>query len=229
MKIFRANIFIEKVTSTMDVARKLATFIEPPFIIVTDYQSKGKGQYKRSWSSEVGGLWFTEVIEIKNAGGLSTFISIPILRVLKRYAQKVALKWPNDIYLEGKKLGGILTEINNGTAFIGVGININNPLPAELKETGIALSEKTNINKNKILEEIVREEDILLPIFLTDGFKDFREEYKSNLIFINKEVTVKSYKTIIGTVVDVSENGELIVKTPEGNLEIIAQGTIESF
>jgi BirA family biotin operon repressor/biotin-[acetyl-CoA-carboxylase] ligase len=227
-KFFKTIIKVHEIESAMDFAKNLFENVKPPFIVVADIQKKGRGQYKREWESPYGGLWFTEVFEINTPLGLSTYISIPIMRILKKYVQDVKIKWPNDILVENKKIAGILIEIKGNIAFIGIGINVENEIPDELKEIAISLKEKVCLSKNSIFNEIIKEQENLNNIFFEKGFKYFREEYKKNLILMNKETSIKMEKIIKGTVKDVTENGELILETSNGKI-IISYGTVISY
>jgi BirA family biotin operon repressor/biotin-[acetyl-CoA-carboxylase] ligase len=227
-KFFKTIIKVYEIESAMNFAKKLFKNIKPPFIVVADIQKKGRGQYKKEWESPYGGLWFTEVLEINTPLGLSTYISIPIMRILKKYVQDVKIKWPNDILVENKKIAGILIEIKGNIAFIGIGINVENEIPDELKEIAISLKEKVCLSKNSIFNEIIKEQENLNNIFFEKGFKYFREEYKKNLILMNKETSIKMEKIIKGTVKDVTENGELILETSNGKI-IISYGTVISY
>jgi BirA family biotin operon repressor/biotin-[acetyl-CoA-carboxylase] ligase len=227
-KFFKTIIKVYEIESAMDFAKKLFENVKPPFIVVADIQKKGRGQYKKEWESPHGGLWFTEVLEINTPLGLSTYISIPIMRILKRYVQDVKIKWPNDILVENKKIAGILIEIKGNIAFIGIGINVENEIPDELKEIAISLKEKVCLSKDSIFNEIIKEQENLNDVFLKIGFKGFKEEYEKNLILMNKEVTIKNETTINGVVKGVTEDGELILKNKNNEIKI-SHGTVISY
>ncbi len=225
--IFNTIIYLKEVSSTMDISRQFIPVLKPPFIIIAEIQSLGRGRRNRKWLSPKGGLWFTEAIHIKKFWGLSLFISIPILRVVRRYVQDIEVKWPNDLFLCNRKVAGILVERSQNVAFIGIGINIENDIPEEAKKIAISLKEKKNVNKIKIFKEILEEEEKILPIFQQSGFAPFREEYENSLMFMKKDIIVKSKKIMQGRVLGVTEFGELVLKTAYG-MEKIAQGTVLS-
>lgn len=227
-KFFKTIIKVYEIESAMNFAKKLFETVKPPFIVVADIQKKGRGQYKKEWESPYGGLWFTEVLEINTPLGLSAYISIPIMRILKRYVQDVKIKWPNDILVENKKIAGILIEIKGNIAFIGIGINVENEIPDELKEIAISLKEKVCLSKNSIFNEIIKEQENLNDVFLKIGFKGFKEEYEKNLILMNKEVIIKNETTINGVVKGVTEDGELILKNKNNEIKI-SHGTVISY
>ena len=107
-------------------------------IVVTDYQTSGKGQGKNVWESENGkNLLFSIALDMsflkaENQFLLTQIVSVSMINVLKKYLPEESLfiKWPNDIYFNNKKIAGILikNEIKGmmmGTSIIGIGLNVN--------------------------------------------------------------------------------------------------------
>lgn len=130
-------------------------------VVVSTVQTKGKGSRNREWQSNKGGLWFSFVLDLdKNKQenilqNITFFLVIILQRVLSNYTSGITIKWPNDIFYEDKKLGGILCESiycgNECKKIIcGIGININNE---------VVNYEKGNNQLNAInLKEIIRKE-----------------------------------------------------------------------
>ena len=107
-------------------------------IVVTDYQTSGKGQGKNVWESEDGkNLLFSIALDMsflkaENQFLLTQIVSVTMINVLKKYLpeESLSIKWPNDIYFNDKKIAGILikNEIKGmmmGTSIIGIGLNVN--------------------------------------------------------------------------------------------------------
>ena len=107
-------------------------------IVVTDYQTSGKGQGKNVWESEDGkNLLFSIALDMsflkaENQFLLTQIVSVTMINVLKKYLpeESLSIKWPNDIYFNNKKIAGILikNEIRGmmmGTSIIGIGLNVN--------------------------------------------------------------------------------------------------------
>jgi BirA family biotin operon repressor/biotin-[acetyl-CoA-carboxylase] ligase len=116
----------------------------PPLAAIAKQQSAGRGQRGRQWDSDQGGLYLSILLDLnlaaENAPHLVLLSAWGIAYGLQRHQIPVQLKWPNDLLLNGRKLGGIKTETKISqntiqTAVIGVGINWSNPVP----ETGIQL------------------------------------------------------------------------------------------
>jgi BirA family biotin operon repressor/biotin-[acetyl-CoA-carboxylase] ligase len=113
-------------------------------VVIATQQTAGRGQWGRQWTSPTGGLYLSVAIAPNLAANASYQLTLAtawgIADQLRRCGISVGIKWPNDLVLDGRKLGGILTEtkVNQGKitqAVIGVGINWSNPVP----ETGINL------------------------------------------------------------------------------------------
>ncbi len=116
----------------------------PGTIVIATQQTAGRGQWGRQWQSSLGGLYLSVALapdlQASNSAQLTMCSAWGIARVLRHYRIPVLLKWPNDLLLEGRKLGGILTEtrVQQGQikqAVVGVGINWSNCVP----ESGINL------------------------------------------------------------------------------------------
>lgn len=130
------------VASTQDVARAWG---EVGLVVVAEAQSRGRGRRGAYWHSPQGGLWLSAVIppppplHIQVAGALARALR-------EHYRLPVRADPPNDLALFGRKLGGVLVEASvqgdrEGPVVVGVGINVNNPLPEELKASAISLRE----------------------------------------------------------------------------------------
>ncbi len=124
-----------------------------PLIVTADQQTAGKGQWGRQWKSAAGGLYLSLLITPEMTVEQTSHFTIAsvfgVTELLWCYQIPMQIKWLNDIFLERKKLGGVLTEtrIHNQqlkAVVIGIGVNWSNQVP----EIGIAL--KDYLNENKI-------------------------------------------------------------------------------
>jgi BirA family biotin operon repressor/biotin-[acetyl-CoA-carboxylase] ligase len=139
--------YVEKCSSTQDLARELAEGgAAEGTVVVAEEQERGRGRLGRSWFSGKGGLWFTVILRPgqRLVNLLSLAVGVSVARVLRGIGLPARLKWPNDVVIEGKKVGGILVEAFSGsgeeiTALVGIGLNVNNDLPEELAETSASL------------------------------------------------------------------------------------------
>jgi BirA family biotin operon repressor/biotin-[acetyl-CoA-carboxylase] ligase len=125
----------------MDRAREFAEQGMPSGMVITaEKQSAGRGRNGRSWTSRQGGLFFSIVDRPDTALADYTLpamiFQIAVARALSSVCGKqTALRWPNDIYLEQRKIAGVMTEVSGEGDRInwlvgGIGVNINNPVPS---------------------------------------------------------------------------------------------------
>jgi BirA family biotin operon repressor/biotin-[acetyl-CoA-carboxylase] ligase len=240
LNICRTIKYYKETASTQIVVKKLA---ERDFgegiVVIAEKQTKGYGRIKRMWNSNEGGLWFSmllkPVICPDESSRLSLLFSIALNRILKKkYGISSEIKWPNDILIFGKKVAGIIIEMSVEQDIInwvaaGVGVNINNSLPENLKNTSISIKEvlKREIDRAKFFAAFLTEFESLYSNFQKDGFKQFLEEYNSKVAYKDAFVTVDSgYNDIItGKNFGIDESGRLIIGT-KNKLEKIISGTL---
>jgi BirA family biotin operon repressor/biotin-[acetyl-CoA-carboxylase] ligase len=147
-------IFLNEIDSTNNYANQLilSNAAEEGTIVMTQFQKKGRGQPGNGWESEAGKnllvsfILFPEFLHAEKQFQISKAISLSIVEFLNREVDRVSIKWPNDIYVENKKIAGILIEnsIKGTTLFssiVGIGLNINQdifvsdaPNPVSLKQ-----------------------------------------------------------------------------------------------
>lgn len=204
--------------------------------VVAISQCKGRGQHGRTWYSEPGNLYATWIIAEKNGWNhiVPLFAGYVAASVLRGSGIEVMLKWPNDLVVSGKKIGGILTESRHGIHRIGIGINIEHApeqallrdefaFPAtSLKHCGIntgplSLWEKIVETGNKLWEQwtaAFRPQDIVCLV----------ERYMS---YIGEKITIRTTgnRTISGLLTGLAQDGGLKLREKEG-IRIIYNGSI---
>ncbi|MCD6515751.1 MAG: biotin--[acetyl-CoA-carboxylase] ligase [Candidatus Odinarchaeota archaeon] len=233
-KIFK----FEKVTSTMDVAKDIAEKIDHPIFVVTArVQSRGKGRKGRFWYSPEGGLWVTIVLRgvIPNTKifMIPYLVAVATAETINHYScgKSVSIKWPNDILIEGKKVAGILIDSRESCrsdfqdVFIGIGININNPVGnrKDLRDTAISLSEvcKKEYNISEILDFLLKKINILLIEFIRKRSKPDKlfDLWKKFDITLGRKISVDMEgKKIIGRAVDIDYNDGGLIFDIDGNV-----------
>jgi len=155
--------------STMDRARELALRgIESRAVITAEKQSAGRGRNGRTWVSRQGGLFFTLLekprLAIADYTLLSLIIQIAVTRTISSICGKKAYaRWPNDVYIDRRKIAGISTEISGEGDLInwlsgGVGVNVNNPTPSG-KAASCAEITGRQISRREVLAKILNEID----------------------------------------------------------------------
>ncbi|PIP35812.1 MAG: biotin--[acetyl-CoA-carboxylase] ligase [Desulfobacterales bacterium CG07_land_8_20_14_0_80_52_14] len=220
--------------STMELARKLAREGCPSLTVVTaDIQTRGRGRLDRLWQSEEGGLYFTVVTRPRltpDACHQVIFVASWIVAFLlsEMYAIDARLKWPNDVLVQGKKIAGMLSEIEAESdqvlyVNIGIGINMNNDVSGV---TSPATSVKT------ILGSRVSRRDFFA------GFLDALEKHLGKEDFfgvlsrwkhmsdtLHRPVRIVTLKeTIEGVAEDIDADGALVVRQKSGKSRRIVYG-----
>ena len=156
----------DQVRNTLDLGHRLAAEGAPDgTVIIANEQTEGRGRQGRSWVSGRGtGVWLTYLMlqDPRGEGGvLSLRVGLTVARSIPDLERHVKLKWPNDIVLRDKKVGGVLCEARwEGATLdwvaVGVGINVHGPLPAHLGDSAIAVDEVVNgISRLAILDQLV--------------------------------------------------------------------------
>jgi BirA family biotin operon repressor/biotin-[acetyl-CoA-carboxylase] ligase len=153
--------YLTETSSTLDVAHTLAEQGTPAgTLILAEAQTAGRGRMGRSWRSEPGaGLWLTVIERPVDASGLDVLslrIGLALAPVLDAFAPaRVQLKWPNDLYVDERKLGGILVEArwrDGAPEWLAIGVGINLRAPAS-EPRAIALRE--GVARDEVLERVV--------------------------------------------------------------------------
>lgn len=222
----------ETVSTNSDLKTLLAEQkLEEGTILVTSFQTAGRGQRGNNWESEEGkNLTFSMVlypisIAISEQFILSQVVSLGIKKALDKYTDGITIKWPNDIYWNEKKICGILIE--NALAesgflhsIIGIGLNINQKEFKSNAPNPVSLTQITGLeyNLNDILEEI--REWILAFYKETDllgNYKTIQRFYSSHLF---RKEGFHSYSDgkshFEAKIIEVQSDGHLILETREG-------------
>ncbi|MCQ2413170.1 MAG: biotin--[acetyl-CoA-carboxylase] ligase [Clostridia bacterium] len=207
-------------------------------LFVADSQTAGRGRRGHTFDSAAGvgiymSLLLCPTLPPERAIRLTTSAAVAVCKTVEKLTgAKTQIKWVNDVYLNGKKAVGILTEgafdLETGAfryAVIGIGINVKDrEFPAEIAATATSIEKETGIapNRAELIAGIVRE--------LTETPPDspsLTEEYRKRMFLIGKRVNVLSPAgTYSATVLGVGENCELTVRDEGGNVLFLSSGDV---
>ncbi|MDR4506995.1 MAG: biotin--[acetyl-CoA-carboxylase] ligase [Candidatus Brocadiaceae bacterium] len=228
----------ERTTSTMDIAKKLArTHFKNGTVIFSEEQTKGRGRSGHSWfCPRKKGLLFTLLLKLKIPPDhiclLTGTIAVSLTETLRESVQVGAeIKWPNDILISGKKVGGVLVDLEKETegqlsCLIGVGININNdanelPKQVRLPATSLAIEKKRVLNRTLLARAFLQDIDKWYLILKDEHFGYITKKWKEYCVTIGKKTSISDYdREYTGEVIDISNNGGLMVKLPDGQIKI---------
>lgn len=246
-KIFAGkNIYYYPTVDSTNLAiRRLAKEGAPAYsIALAEEQLEGRGRLGRSWFSPPGsGLWFSILLRpqmLNPAGAASlTLVTAAVLagHLNDHHNLDIKVKWPNDLLSDGKKTGGILTELKGDPdraeyLVVGIGLNVNqrqSDFPAELRRQSTSLYMATGREINRFDLFLSLRDELLkaYPLFLRDGFTPFRELWKKNNTTLGQEVTLSwPGGKLEGKALDLTEEGALLIKDKDGQTHIVHYGEI---
>ena len=227
-------VYLDETPSTMDVAKNLARKGCPEFTtVVAGRQTHGRGRMRRAWSSEEGGLYFTVVLRpqvpVLWSSRVNFLASLTLCSILREgYGIDAGVKWPNDILVQGRKLCGLLSEMEcegEEVVFInvGVGMNVNND---------VAAIEPPAISLKKLLGRTVPRAELLARFLnaleqslAAEPWETVIAEWKKNSITLDRAVRIVTTKDdVSGMAVDVDAGGALLVRKADGTLATILHG-----
>ncbi len=228
------------ITSTNTLAKSMA--IEGALdrtIIVADQQTEGRGRYGKSFfSPSKTGIYMSIImkpnIKLVDSQLITIYTSVAVCKAIETLTNlSPKIKWVNDIFLNNKKICGILTEaisdFESGSIesiIIGIGINVKTAeedFPEELKDIAGSLFAE-DISRNMIIAEILNE------IFKNlEGIKeeDLIKDYKDRSFVLGMEINYdKGDETIFATAIDINEKGNLVVRRRDNTLDTLYSGEI---
>ena len=212
-------------------------------VVVSDSQTTGRGRLGRKWVSPAGrnlylSALFCPEISPQESSVFTFLASCALVEVFSGYGVNVAIKWPNDILVGGRKISGVLTELGTSDGavdylVIGIGVNLNLPekfIRREMedisqKTTSLSILLEEEVSREKFCAELVNALDRLYGEFRRRGTQAIVDMWIERWGFLGKEVSVDvSSEVICGVVESVDANGFLYLRTNEGNLRRVITG-----
>ena len=230
--------------STNKTAKEMAVAgAEHGTIIISDCQTMGRGRYSRNFfSPSGGGLYMSivlrpEAMHFKNPTSVTAFAAVSVCEAIESISTKVPrIKWVNDIFIDGKKVCGILTEAvtdfeSGGLDWVvlGIGINVHTrteDFPCDLQSiaTSIYPDEKRSGVRNRLSAEIINR---ILGFETLPSETEIFEKYKKRLMVLGKKITViQNQVEYKATAIDVDSVGHLVVKNESGERITLSSGEI---
>ena len=206
-------------------------------MVLAEEQSSGRGRLNRFFLSPYAkGLWFSLVLRPTflpmEVSKITLLAAVAVTKVLRKYKVECGIKWPNDILVNGRKLVGILTELNASMEKInylimGIGINTGitqKNLPDELKDTVTSLAmEHVRFKRNKLLCDVLVQLERYYFLAEKVGFDPILDEWKTLSCTLGEEVEViMPDRTFSGTAINIDHDGNLIVQTSYGLERVLA-------
>lgn len=238
-------VFLSSIDSTNDHAtRLLANDYEAPFFVISNEQTMGRGRMGRQWHSPPSCNLYLSFASRPNVQPdrmqlFTLWMGVCVARHLReRLELNIGVKWPNDLYFDGKKLGGMLTEArvdadNLRELIFGIGLNVNHTRkdwPEDLRQSAVSLRElagrKLDLNRTTalLIEAIYTGYETFLSGNIRDSFEDLWPELD---VLKGKFVEAKSRdRTVEGTASGIDNRGSLILKTSDGKVITLNSGDV---
>lgn len=212
-------------------------------VVVAEEQTGGRGRLARHFFSPPGkGIWFSVILRPpflpQEAPKCTLLAAVAVAKAMAEAGLEPAIKWPNDLLYQNRKLVGILTEMSaemDGIKYvvIGIGINVNiarEEFPEEIRETAASLMEIKGepLARVPFLQSVLREMEGLYQEAVQVGFGPVFEAWRHYSATLGQEVQVigvKSGEKYLGRAVDIDEDGALLVEA-EGGLRRVLAGDV---
>ena len=216
------HIHFEEIDSTNTYLKKKYQNLDNLTFVTSDYQSSGHGRFDRKWSANKGdNVLLSYLIKdkdiIEHFSYISMFTAVVIVKYLEDKGLKdVSIKWPNDVYVNGKKIAGILLEGNvPNYVVVGVGLNLNQiEFDDDLRHPATSLKlEKPEYNSSSLVEsqEIIYRFNSLWADFKGD-WSMFDNFIKKHNYLLNKRIKVSNSVNVLeGIVEDIDSECNLLI------------------
>ncbi len=225
-------VYKETLLSTMDEAVRLGiSGASDGTVVCAETQSKGRGRLGREWVSVPGkGIYASLLLRpttpLSQVAQLTLVSAVAITTALRSVSGlNILIKWPNDILVDGKKMCGILTELNaemDRVRFVVVGFGINvNSIEVELpaNSTSLKIETKKEFSRVLVLQEVLRSFEKWVNIFETEGFAPVRKMWKELSWTLGKKVKfVEPAAEVVGLAFDLASDGSLLLRKDNGEV-----------
>lgn len=234
----------QETTSTNDIAEKLAVDgVKEGAVVIAESQTQGRGRLGRSWISQPRkGLWFSVLLRPKISPQAATQFTagtaVALARAIRRETSLApAIKWPNDIFISGRKVAGILTEMTAELdsihhLIIGMGININHEsgdFPPDLQQhaTSLCMEAKRSFCRADVTIAILEELELVYRGIQDLRFAAIAEEWERLSSTLGQRVSIQMGNRILqGVAESLDADGALLLRTQHGRLERIIGGDV---
>lgn len=234
----------ERIGSTQNLAHDAAQADAPDgTLIIAEEQTAGKGRLSRPWNSAARkGIWMSLIIRPalmpQQAPQMTLVAAVAIVRAIENVAGiEATIKWPNDIMLNGKKITGILTELQSEpdrvkAIILGIGMNVNQDeedFPLELQEiaTSLKMNSGRHIDRAQLIAEILGFIELYTKMYEKHGFGPIKLLWEGYSNITGKRIrAVMLNETVEGTALGISEEGLLELQLDNGGVRGIYSADI---
>jgi BirA family transcriptional regulator, biotin operon repressor / biotin---[acetyl-CoA-carboxylase] ligase len=235
----------ESVQSTQRIAHVLAgDGASEGTLVIADEQTAGRGRLMREWHSSKGtGIWMSLILKPllspQKAPQFTLITAVAVVQAIEEVTDlHPQIKWPNDILIDGKKVTGILTELQAesdkiNSIIIGIGMNVNHTnehFPDELQKiaTSLAIEQGEPLSRSEIVQKVLERIEALYSMYMKEGFTPVKLLWESYAISIGKKIRARTINgTIEGRALGITDEGVLKIEDSAGTIHQIYSADIE--
>jgi BirA family transcriptional regulator, biotin operon repressor / biotin---[acetyl-CoA-carboxylase] ligase len=237
-------VYKESCLSTQFIAHEEAQNGAPDgTVVISEEQTSGKGRMSRPWDSAAGkGIWMSVItrpaLTPQQAPQMTLVAAVAVTRAIEEVAGvNPSIKWPNDILIDGKKVTGILTELQADpdrvkAIILGIGINVNQndeDFPEELKSiaTSLKMVSGKTINRAKLIAKTLEFLEHYTNLYVAHGFSPIKLLWEGYSNTVGKRIRAVMFnETIEGIAMGITEDGMLNLKLDDGSIRGIFSADI---
>jgi len=234
----------QETQSTNDVVEKLAQDgVREGVVVFAESQTRGRGRLGRKWISPARkGLWFSVLLRPDLRPQAATQLTVAAATALVRAIEsctslRMEIKWPNDILIRGKKVAGVLTELNAELdhvkyLILGIGVDVNlgaSDLPADLRKiaTSLKIEAGESFRRADLAAAIMRELDRDYERIRKQQFAAVADEWQRHCTTLSQRVAIHiGERTLEGRAESLDADGALLLRTDHGHLERVIGGDV---
>ncbi|WP_221565165.1 biotin--[acetyl-CoA-carboxylase] ligase [Alkalihalobacillus sp. TS-13] len=235
----------ESVASTQEIAHQHALKgAHEGSIVIADEQTSGRGRLGRAWHSPKGsGVWMSVILRPKippqKTPQLTLLAAVSVVQGIEEVTGVDAqIKWPNDILIDGKKVVGILTELQAeadrvNSVIIGIGINVNTPqdaFPDDIAAiaTSLKIASGKEVERAYLVRAILEKMEKLYHLYLDHGFTPIKLLWEGSAASLGKRVRVRTITgELYGNAQGITEEGVLLVEDDKGTIHRVYSADID--
>lgn len=202
-------------------------------VLIASMQTGGRGRMGRTFHSPHGtGIYMSILLKNKEGSSpllITTDAAVCVARIFEEMTgEKAKIKWVNDIYMQGKKVCGILTEGVGEYAVLGIGINVLPPkkgFPEDIKDiAGAVFKRKKPYLREKVIVKLLRE---FMNVYENPDHEKLLSEYRERSIVLGKEILIlKNKDRETATAIDIADDYSLVVKKENGEISYLNSGDV---
>ncbi|NHM29149.1 biotin--[acetyl-CoA-carboxylase] ligase [Neobacillus terrae] len=233
----------ESTGSTQKIAHQLSNDDAPEgTVVVAEEQVSGRGRMDRKWHSpKYTGIWMSIILRPNilpaRAPQLTLLAAVAVVQAMEEVTGLVPeIKWPNDILINGRKVTGILTELQAeadriNSVIIGIGINVNQEsFPEEIEQTATSLliEKGEAVSRTELIKSVFAHLEKLYSIYLENGFLPIKLLWESYAVSIGKTLKARTLTSVIeGRALGITDDGVLKIEDKDGVIHQVYSADIE--